>query len=140
VEKPSLFSRIVQLVDVYDAMTTVRPYQDARTPDHAIRVLVREKGATFDPLLVKVFVDMMGLYPVGTLVRLHTGELGVVYEQVEGEPTSPRVKVIRDPEGREVEPYLVEVTRLRERAAPGEEVISSARPEQEGLDPLDYLD
>ena len=139
-KKPSLFSRIVQLVDVYDAMTTVRPYQDARTPEHAIRVLVREKGTAFDPLLVKVFVDMMGLYPVGTLVRLYTGELGVVYEQVEGDASSPRVKVIRDPEGREVEPFLVEVARLRERAAPGEEVITSVKPDQVGLDPLAYLE
>ncbi|WP_287154453.1 HD-GYP domain-containing protein [Candidatus Solincola tengchongensis] len=140
VERPSLFSRIVQLADVYDAMTTVRPYQDARTPDHAIRVLVKEKGTAFDPLLVKVFVDMMGLYPVGTLVRLCTGELGVVYEQVEGDATSPRVKIIRDPEEREVEPHIVEVARLREKASPDEEVISSVRPEQVGLDPLDYLD
>jgi hypothetical protein len=101
---------------------------------------VREKGTAFDPLLVKVFVDMMGLYPVGTLVRLYTGELGVVYEQVEGDASSPRVKVIRDPEGREVEPFLVEVARLRERAAPGEEVITSVKPDQVGLDPLAYLE
>lgn len=140
VKRPSLFSRIVQLADVYDAMTTARPYQDARTPDHAIRVLVREKGTAFDPLLVKVFVDMMGLFPVGTLVRLHTGELGVVYEQVEGDAASPRVKVIRDPEGREVEPYHVEVGRLKERVSPGEEVIASVKPEEVGIDPLDYLD
>ncbi len=140
VDKPGLFSRIVQLVDAYDAMTTARPYQDARTPDHAIRVLVREKGTAFDPLLVKIFVDMMGLYPVGSLVRLHTGELGVVYEQVEGDATCPRVKVIRDSEGREVEPYFVEVARLRERAGPDQEVIVSVKPDQMGIDPLDYLD
>lgn len=140
-DRPSLFSRIVEVVDVYDAMTTVRPYQDARTPDHAIRVLVKEKGAAFDPLLVKIFVDMMGLYPVGTLVRLSTGEMGVVYEQVEGDVTSPRVKIIRDADGREVEPYIVDVAWLKEKiGAACEEVLSSVRPEKVGINPLDYLD
>lgn len=48
---------------------------------------------------MKVFVDMMGLFPVGTLVRLATGELGIVYEQNEADLASPKVKVIRDPDG-----------------------------------------
>lgn len=43
-DKISLFSRIVEIADVYDAMTTVRPYQNARTPDQAIRVLVKDMG------------------------------------------------------------------------------------------------
>ncbi len=136
----SLFSRIVQVVDVFDAMTSARPYQGARTPDHAIRVLVKGMGNAFDPLLVKIFVDMMGLYPVGTLVRLRGGELGVVYEQAEGEAASPRVKIIRDCEGREVEPYLVDVARLREEAGGDDrEVVESVLPEKVAVDPLDYL-
>ena len=137
-ERISLFARIVQIVDVYDAMTTTRPYQGARTPDHAIRVLVKESGAAFDPLLLKIFVDMMGLYPVGTLVRLESGEVGVVYEQVEGDPHSPRVKVIRDREGREVEPYMVDTAWLREKAG-GSEVMQTLLPERVGIQPLDYL-
>ncbi len=137
----SLFSRIVELVDVYDAMTTTRPYQDARTPDHAIRILVKEKGKAFDPLLVKIFVDMMGLYPVGTLVRLATGELGVVYEQVEGDAACPRVKIIRDPDGREVEPRIVDVALLKEKLGAGNgEVMTSVKPDKIGVNPLDYLD
>ena len=121
-------------------MTSARPYQGARTPDHAIRVLVKGMGKAFDPLLVKIFVDMMGLYPVGTLVRLRGGEIGVVYEQSGEDAASPRVKVIRDREGRDVEPYLVDVAGLREEAGgDGHEVMESLLPEKVGIDPLDYL-
>jgi HD-GYP domain-containing protein (c-di-GMP phosphodiesterase class II) len=139
-DRIGLFSRIVGLVDVFDAMTSARPYQGARTPDHAIRVLVKGMGKAFDPLLVKIFVDMMGLYPVGTLVRLRGGEIGVVYEQSGEDAASPRVKVIRDREGRDVEPYLVDVAGLREEAGgDGHEVMESLLPEKVGIDPLDYL-
>lgn len=139
-DRIGLFSRIVQIVDVFDAMTSARPYQGARTPDHAIRVLVKGMGNAFDPLLVKIFVDMMGLYPVGTLVRLKGGELGVVYEQAEGEAASPRVKIIRDRDGREVEPYMVDVAKLREGGAGDDrEIVESVLPEKAGIDPLDYL-
>ncbi len=139
-DHPGLFSRIVQVADVYDAMTSKRPYQEARTPEHAIRVLVKGMGSSFDPLLVKVFVDMMGLYPVGTLVRLASGELGVVFEQVEGNAPAPRVKVIRDREGREVEPYLIDTAPLKLAAGGDEaEVMEPVLPEKAGIDPLQYL-
>ena len=139
-EHPSLFSRIVEIVDVYDAMTSSRPYQGARTPEHALRILAKKMGAFFDPLLVKIFVDMMGLYPVGTLVRLYSGEVGVVYEQVEGNTASPRVKVIRDREGREVEPYLLDISSLKRKLGPEDmEILEPLLPEKAGIDPLDYL-
>lgn len=136
---PGLFSRIVQVCDVYDAMTTTRPYQKARTPDQAMRVLVKEMGSTFDPLLVKVFIDMMGIYPVGTLVRLASGETAVVYE-VSGDSAWPRVKVIRDAEGGEIEPYLVDLARLAEKVGEGgHAILDSIHPEDAGIDPQDYL-
>jgi HD-GYP domain-containing protein (c-di-GMP phosphodiesterase class II) len=136
----SLFSRIVEIADVYDAMTTVRPYQNARTPDQAIRVLVKDMGTAFDPLLVKVFVDMMGLFPVGTLVRLATGELGIVYEQNEADLASPRVKVIRDSRGEEIEPNIVDLAHLKEKVGElSSAVLESLDPQQLGLDIIPYL-
>lgn len=135
-----LFSRIVEIADVYDAMTSVRPYQNARTPDQAIRVLVKDMGAVFDPLLVKVFIDMIGFYPIGTLVRLATGELGIVYEQNEVDAFAPKVKVIRDPDGEEVEPRLIDVLGLKKKigeTAPA--VLDSLNPQQMGIDPAPFL-
>jgi putative nucleotidyltransferase with HDIG domain len=77
-----LFSRIVTVADYYDAMTAARIYQkDPVTPDKALRFILEKRGEIFDPLIVKVFLQAMGLYPTGTIVRLDTGETGVVIRQ-----------------------------------------------------------
>jgi HD-GYP domain-containing protein (c-di-GMP phosphodiesterase class II) len=139
-ERIGLFSRIVEVVDAYDAMTSIRPYQKARLPDQAIRILVKNMGTTFDPLLVKVFIDMMGLYPVGTLVRLVTGELGIVYEQNEGDNMCPKVKILRDAEGSEVEPRVVDLIRFKEKIGEtGRAILESLNPQLMGLDIVQHL-
>lgn len=76
--RPDLFSRIVTIADVYDAMTTPRPWRGALMPDESLARMMRESGRRFDPALLKTFVDTLGLYPIGTLVRLDSGDLGVV--------------------------------------------------------------
>ncbi|MEW6555603.1 MAG: HD-GYP domain-containing protein [Actinomycetota bacterium] len=139
-ERIGLFSRIVEVCDVYDAMTSSRPYQKARTPDQAMRVLVKDMNAVFDPLMVKVFIDMMGMFPVGTLVRLATGEVGVIYEPGESDAMWPRVKVIRDPDGGEVEPRIVDLVYLKDKIGEtGEAILEALHPEALGIDPLDFL-
>jgi hypothetical protein len=86
--RPDIFSRIVTIADVYDALTTQRPWRNAFMPDEALGMMIRE-SRRFDPALMKVFVNTLGLYPVGTLVRLDSGDLGVViYGGGEGERLS----------------------------------------------------
>lgn len=139
-ERAGLFSRIVEVADVYDAMTSTRPYQKARTPDQAIRVLAMDRGTAFDPLLVKVFIDMMGIFPVGTLVRLVTGELGIVYEQNEGDALFPRVRIIADPEGKEVEPHIVDLITLKDKIGEtSRAVIEALNPDKLNINTLPYL-
>ncbi len=136
----SLFSRIVEIADVYDAMTTDRPYQKAKDPQQAMRVLAKDSGSAFDPLLVKVFVDMMGFYPVGTLVRTAAGETGIVYEQNEGDAAAPLVKIIRDAGGEEVEPHVIDLTLLKEKVMEtGRAVIEALNPREAGIDVGEYL-
>ena len=75
----TLFGRIVSIADVYDAMTTARVNREKNfTPYEALDHLVRNSGSSFDPVLVKLFAEMMGLYPLGTVVELTSGELAVV--------------------------------------------------------------
>jgi HD-GYP domain-containing protein (c-di-GMP phosphodiesterase class II) len=76
--RPDLLSRIVTICDVYDALTTRRPWRNAYLPDQAVSSLLRESGPRFDPALLKTFVSMLGVFPVGSLVRLDNGELAVV--------------------------------------------------------------
>lgn len=136
----SLFSRIVEIADVYDAMTTDRPYQKAKDPQQAMRILAKDAGSAFDPLLVKVFIDMMGFYPVGTLVRTATGETGIVYEQTEGDNSAPLVKIIRGSSGEAVEPHIVDLTLLKEKVLEtGRAVIESVNLAEAGIDVSEYL-
>ncbi len=76
--KPDLFSRIVTIADVYDALTSQRPWRKAYLPDVAINLMMRDSGGQYDQALLKAFINLVGLYPPGTLVRTDAGEIGVV--------------------------------------------------------------
>jgi putative nucleotidyltransferase with HDIG domain len=77
----SLFGRIIQIADSYDAMTTPRIYKKTPyTPEQALAILLRERTVHFDPLLLKIFIGLVGIYPIGSLVLLNTRELGIVYK------------------------------------------------------------
>jgi HD-GYP domain-containing protein (c-di-GMP phosphodiesterase class II) len=77
----SLFGRIIQIADSYDAMTTPRIYKKIPyTPEQALAVMLREKEVHFDPLLLKIFIGLVGIYPLGSLVLLNTHEIGIVYK------------------------------------------------------------
>jgi HD-GYP domain-containing protein (c-di-GMP phosphodiesterase class II) len=102
----SLYGRIISLCDCYDAMTSARVYN--RTPfppEKALKFMLNKSGKAFDPVLIKVFVNTVGIFPVGTLVQLDTGEVGVV-AQTHDDPTQgdrPIVRVIADAEGRGID-------------------------------------
>jgi HD-GYP domain-containing protein (c-di-GMP phosphodiesterase class II) len=74
----SLAGRMAAIVDTYDAMTSARPYRAAMSPSLALRQLYEEGGKQYDPALVAAFVKTVGIFPVGTLVLLESGHLGVV--------------------------------------------------------------
>jgi len=75
----SLFGSIVSIADVFDALTTARVYRDINfTPADAMVEVIKRSGTGFDPVLVKLFAQVMGLYPPGTVVVLTGGEAGVV--------------------------------------------------------------
>ncbi len=93
--KISLFGRILTIVDVYDAITSPRIYrQDACSPDEALKRMLSQSGTHFDPILLKVFINMLGKYPVGTLVKLDNGEMGLVKKPSKGMLTRPVVQLL----------------------------------------------
>ena len=91
---------VVAVADCYDALTTTRPYQKSRHPSEAVRILRRLAGKAYDPVALARFVDMVGTYPVGELVRLSSGELAVVSALNHVDATSPKVRLVSDAEGR----------------------------------------
>jgi HD-GYP domain-containing protein (c-di-GMP phosphodiesterase class II) len=108
----SLAGRMAAIVDSYDAMTSDRPYRPAISPSLALRQLYDQGGTQFDPALVAAFVRTVGVYPVGTLVRLESGHLAVVEEVHHDNLLSPVVRVIfHAGRGQYVEPVQIDLAR-----------------------------
>ncbi|MCU1717805.1 HD-GYP domain-containing protein [Pseudomonas sp. 5P_3.1_Bac2] len=111
-DKISLLARMGAVCDVYDAITSDRPYKKGWDPAEAIRKMAEWKGH-FDPQVFQAFVKTVGIYPVGSLVRLHSGRIGVVIEQQANSLLTPKVKVFFSAKSRM--PIPLEVIDLSKR-------------------------
>ena len=138
--KLNLCTMIVSIADVFDALRSTRAYRKALPTDRIRSIMGEQTNPAFNTVLLKRFVNLMGLFPVGNLVRLNTEELAIVTAEHPADPFRPQVKIISDNKGALLEQPLL--TNTWERDSRGEQpraVVEAVDPEEAGVDPLTYL-
>lgn len=91
-DKQHFYAAIVQVADVYDGITSKRPYHPAHSPHQALRLVLQNGGKLFHPLIVKEFAQMIGVYPSGSRVLLADGRLATATSQTKGDTLHPTVR------------------------------------------------
>jgi len=142
VKRPSLNlgTMLCSIADVYDAMRSQRKYQQAFPSERILEVLKRNDGTQFDQNLVRRFTQLIGIYPVGNLVRLNTGEKAVVVKIYAPDPHRPQVRVVIDRNGTHVnQPYDVNLWENSEDEAVPATIVAPVNPADVEIDPLSFL-
>lgn len=135
-----LFSRIVSLADQYDAMTSSRVYSRIpMAPDKALSIMMERSGTQLDPLLFKFFINMVGVYPIGTLVMLDSRELGLVTESNQIFQARPRVLLIIDSQGKRIEGRVVDLTEKNDKDNYLRSIIRTMDPNKYKINLAEYL-
>ena len=106
----SEFGRIAAVVDVYDAITSDRVYHRGMIPTRALQKIYEWRYHDFDPVLVDMFIKIVGIYPLGSLVMLSDGRVGMVIEGNIRNSLRPRVLLLFDRRGESMkEPELLDL-------------------------------
>jgi HD-GYP domain-containing protein (c-di-GMP phosphodiesterase class II) len=108
-EQISLFGRIISICDVYDALSSDRPYRSGMLPSEAMEYIMGGSGMIFDPNLVKVFMKKIAPYPVGMCVRLSNNYTGIVLENYEDFCMRPRLRIYKK-DDLDIEPFEMNLT------------------------------
>ena len=130
--RPHIYSRLVSVVDVYDAITTRRAYRRAESPNRALQVLLGGADSHWDAELVRTFIRMMGIFPPGSILLLDTGEVAVVVAAPDDEGAPLPAMMVKDSSGGEIEPEPTTI--------PAGRVSRQVLPEDVGVDPAALLE
>jgi putative nucleotidyltransferase with HDIG domain len=137
--KGEAISRIGQMAaicDVYDAITSDRVYHKGMAPTEALRKIFEWSKFHFNPQLTQAFLRCIGIYPVGTLVKLESGRLAVVLAQHEGNLLQPLVRIVFHAKG---DHYLKPEDLDLARPGCADRVLGYEAPEQWGIDPMRFM-
>lgn len=126
-EEISLMARMTAICDVYDAVTSDRVYKRGWDPAESLRRMAEWTNGHLDPRLFQAFVKSIGIYPVGSLVRLTSGRIGVVTEQGQQSLISPKVKVFFSTKSNlRIPTIVVDLAKLD----PAEKIVARENPDK----------
>lgn len=136
----SQFGLITAIVDIYDAMTSDRCYHKGKPAHEILQLLYRlSLEGHLDSTLVQRFIQLVGLYPVGSIVELDTGETGVVKQINRDAPLAPVVLLVKSA-GNTLLSHPNEQDLSQRDKTPLRRIKGVLRPHQVGIDPANYLD
>jgi putative nucleotidyltransferase with HDIG domain len=136
----NLGTMLCSIADVYDAMRSQRSYQQAFPTERILAVLKRSDGKQFDQHLVRRFVQLIGIYPAGNLVRLNTGEVAVVLKVYAPDPYRPQVRILFNRQGTRLEmAYELNLWDASEDPQRPSSIVAPLDPAEFGLDPLTLM-
>ncbi|HSJ50406.1 MAG TPA: HD-GYP domain-containing protein [Actinomycetota bacterium] len=136
---PSLAARIVAVADCFDAVTSKRSYRKPEERRQALSLLQAGAGRSFDPRVVRTFVRMVGIFPVGSLVELANGEVAVVVRNHERLLARPIVRLVLDARGNAAEPVELDLSETGTDDRFRHSVVRSVDPLEAGVDMLSLL-
>jgi len=136
----SQFGLITAVVDIYDAMTSDRCYHKGKPPHEILQLLYRlSLEGHLDSTLVQQFIQVVGIYPVGSVVELNTGETGIVKQINHETPLAPVVLLVKSA-GNTILSHPHEQDLAQHTKTPGKTIKAVLAPQQAGVDPALYLD
>ncbi|WP_223670176.1 HD-GYP domain-containing protein [Kangiella shandongensis] len=110
-EKLSKYDRIIAILDSYDAMISDRCYRNAIPPSKAISELYKGQGSQYDEELIHEFIQMVGIYPIGSLVELNNGQVGIVLSANPDNKLSPVVELITNKYRKPIKPIAINLAK-----------------------------
>ncbi len=137
--KIGLFARIISIADDYDSLTSSRVYQRvARAPYKVLRFMISKSGINYDPAILKIFISLVGIYPVGTVLLLNTSEMAIVMKNKTSATAleTPWVKLISSPDKEEIDGEIVD---LADSSSSGRSIHGIIDAVAIGMDPSSFF-
>jgi HD-GYP domain-containing protein (c-di-GMP phosphodiesterase class II) len=116
----ALFGLIAGIVDTFDTLTAPPPFGENLSPSNALNIIYKTRGKQFHPALVEQFIQCIGVFPVGSVVELNSGEIAIVIAQNMVRRLQPRIMVVKDAHGHPLIPYKMLDLIKEPKVKPGE--------------------
>jgi hypothetical protein len=134
-EKITPYTRIVTIVDMYDAITSDRVYQKGRTHLQAINIMNKMCGTHLDPELTHKFIECLGIYPPGSIVEMSNGEIAIVVETNQKKRLKPKIILLLNEDKKPITERMIDLSKM-DLDASGQDyrITKFVRAEDYGID------